>query len=120
MHKLHYQVKHKKQFLKLTVIYIIFSEITPKHVLNIFNKLVTSILNYGSKVWGFCKANQIERAHLQFCKKLLGHGVKQATQNNFIYGDLGRVRYQSLRYINIIKYWLKVITKPDNKLVSIL
>ena len=53
-----------------------------------------------------------------FAKKILG--VKQSTPNNFIYCDLGRVSYRSLRYINIIKYWLKVITKPDNKLVSIL
>ena len=84
--------------------------------MNLFDKLVTPFFNYGSEVWGFCKANQIERVHLQFCKKLLG--VKQCTQNKFIYGDLGRVSYQSLRYI--IKYWLKVIIKPDNKLVSIL
>ena len=108
----------QKAIFKLNSYLYHFSDLTPKHVLNLFDKLVTPILNYGSEVWGFCKANQIERVHLQFCKKLLG--VKQCTQNNFIYGDLGRVSYQSLRYINIIKYWLKVITKPDNKLVSIL
>ena len=51
-------------------------------------------------------------------KNLLG--VKQSTQNNFVYGDLGRRNYQSCRYVNIVKYWLKVITKPDNKLVNIL
>ena len=50
------------------------------YFLSLFDKLVTPILNYGSEVWGFCKANQIERVHLQFCKNLLG--VKQSTQNN--------------------------------------
>ena len=95
-----------------------FSDITPKHVIDLFDKLVTPILNYGSEVLGFCKANQIERTHLQFCKNLLG--VKQSTQNNFMYGDLGRMSYQSCRYIKIVKYWLKVITKPENKLVNIL
>ena len=95
-----------------------FSDITPKHILNLFDKLVTPILNYGSEVLGFCNAHQIGRVHLQFCKNLLG--VKQSTPNIFMYGDLGRMTYQSYRYVNIIKYWLKVISKPDNKLVNIL
>ena len=60
----------------------------------------------------------IRSKELQFCKNLLG--VKQSTQNNFVYGDLGRMNYQSYRYVNIIKYWLKVISKPNNKLVNIL
>ena len=37
-----------------------------------------------------------------------------------MYGDLGRRNYESCRYVNIVKYSLKVITKPDNKLVNIL
>ena len=41
-------------------------------------------------------------------------------QNNFVYGDLGRMSYQSCRYTKIVNYWLKVITKPENKLVNIL
>ena len=46
--------------------------------------------------------------------------MKQSTQNNFVYGDLGRMSYQSCRYIKIVKYWPKVITKPEKKLVNIL
>jgi len=30
-----------------------------------------------------------ERVHLQFCKRLLG--VKRCTQNDFVYGELGRM-----------------------------
>ena len=60
----------------------------------------------------------MERTHLQFCKNVLG--VKQSKQNNFVYGDVGRMSYQSCRYIKIVKYWLKVITKPEKKLVNIL
>lgn len=51
--------------------------------------------------------------HLQFCKKLLG--VKQTTQNDFVYGELGRIDYQSHRYISIIRYWLKIVISEERK-----
>ena len=38
-----------------------FSDIAPRHVLDLFDKLVTPILNYCSEVWEFCKATLIER-----------------------------------------------------------
>ena len=60
-----------------------FTNITPRQRLELFDKLVTPILNYGSEVWGFSQAKQIERIHMLFCKKLLG--VNKATQNDFDY-----------------------------------
>ena len=90
-----------------------FTSLTPSHVLELFDKLVSPILNFGSEVWGFSKASSVETVHLQFCKKLLG--VKQSTQNNFIYGELGRIDYQSRRYLAIIKYWFKVICSEENR-----
>ena len=78
-----------------------------------FDKLVSPILNYGSEVWGFHKAPAIESVHLQFCEKLLG--VKQSTQNDFIYGELGRITFASQRYISIIRYWLKLVSLNENK-----
>ena len=85
----------QKAIFKLNGCVYQFSDITPRHILNLFDKLVAPILNYGSEVWGFCKANHIERVHMKFCKHLLG--VKQSTQNNFVYGDLGRVSFQDIR-----------------------
>ena len=78
-----------------------------------FDKLVSPILNYAGEVWGFHKASTVETVHLQFCKKVLG--VKRSTQNDFIYGELGRTDYQSRRYIAIIKFWLKIISCNENK-----
>ena len=74
-------------------------------ILELFDKLVSPILNFGSEVWGFYKSSSIETVHLQFCKKILG--VKQSTQNDFVYGELGRIDFQARRYITIIKYWFK-------------
>ena len=90
-----------------------FTYLKPLHVLDLFDKLISPILNYGSEVWGFHKAPAIEAVHLQFCKKLLG--VKQSTQNDFIYGELGRISFASQRHISIIRYWLKLVSLNENK-----
>ena len=76
-------------------------------MLDLFDKLIFPILNYGAEVWGFSDAKIIERVHLQFYKHLLG--VRKQTQNDFIYGELGRVSLQQRRYITIIKYWFKLL-----------
>jgi hypothetical protein len=64
----------------------------------------------------FLQANQIERVHTMFCKRILG--VKVSTKNDFIYSDLGRTDLYSLRIVYIIKYWLKVTSSPENKYIS--
>ena len=45
-------------------------------------------------------------------------GVKHSTQNDFVYGELGRIDYQAHGYINIIKYWLKVIYTDEHKYIK--
>ena len=58
-----------------------FTDLAVSHMPDLFDKLILPILNYGSEVWGFSKAETIERVHLQFRKHLLG----VQTQINFIY-----------------------------------
>ena len=108
----------QKAIFKLNSYLYDFVNITTKHSLELFDKLVSPTLNYGAEVWGFFKANQIERVHMQFCKRLLG--VNKSTQNNFIYGDLGRLNYQSQRYLMIIKFWLKVVNLEPHKFVRLM
>ena len=73
-------------------------------------------MNYGSEVCDFGQAKQIERLHMLFCKQLLG--VKTATQNDFVYGELGRTSYFTRRICIIIKYWFKVIYADEKKYIS--
>ena len=94
----------------------LFTPLKPSHILELFDKLVAPILNYGSEVWGFYKSTAVDTVHLRFCKRVLG--VKQTTQNDFVYGDLGRVDFQTRRYLSIIKFWFKVVANEDNKLVK--
>ena len=84
-----------------------FINLKPSFQLDLFDKLITPILHYASEVWGFSPAPSIERVHLRFCKRMLG--VKISTQNDFIYGELGRMPMYKLRLLNIIKYWLKIV-----------
>ena len=80
-----------------------FTELSVSHKMDLFDKLITPILNYASEVWGFDHGKAIERVHLQFCKQI--HKVKRSTQNDFVYGELGRIEFQCMRYFNIIIYW---------------
>ena len=107
----------QKAIFKLNKYLYKFTFLSPKHKLDLFDKLIAPILNYSCEVWGFNQAQNIERVHLQFCKKVLG--VKKNTQNDFVYGELGRTSFITHRYLIIIKYWLKVLKMSDVKYVKI-
>ena len=94
-----------------------FTVLSPGHILDLFDKLITPILNYCSEVWGFHSAKAIETTHMSFCKRMLG--IKQSTQNDFVHGELGRMDYQSLRYINIIKFWIKVTHTEEQRYIKL-
>ena len=51
-----------------------------------------------------------------FVKKILG--VKKCTQNDFVYGELGRTSLSVGRCYNIIKYWLKILMCDDCKYIK--
>ena len=59
-----------------------FSNLKPKFLLDLFDKFIAPILNYGCEVWGFHNAPNIEKIHLRFCKQILC--VKKTTQNDFM------------------------------------
>ena len=46
--------------------------------------------------------------------------MKQSTQNNFIYCDLGRVSFEVKSHYSIIRQWLKVIKSSDIKYIKII
>ena len=62
---------------------VAFSVLAPAHSLDLFDKLISSVLNCGSEFWDFNKAKDVETAHLSFCKRTLG--IKPTRD-----GDLGR------------------------------
>jgi hypothetical protein len=81
----------------------------PNFLCDLFDKLVAPILMYGCEVWGFAKAEQIERVHTRFCKSVL-HITRHSSANYFCYGELGRRPLRVTRMARIIKYWLNLVS----------
>jgi hypothetical protein len=58
------------------------------------------------------EAKRVENFHLKLCKNLLG--VRPQTQNNFVYGELGREQLIQLRMIRILKFWFKILKSKQH------
>lgn len=80
---------------------------------SVFDTYVHSILSYACEIWGFHKAPDIEKVHLNFCKRILG--VNKKTTNNLVYCELGRLPLYIRRKLRIFKYWLKI--KNTNNII---
>ena len=93
-----------------------YPNISVKHHLSLFDKLIAPILNYGCEVWGFSKDDSIEKVHTQFCKRLLN--VKITTQTDLVYSELGRYSLQCHRYFRIVKFWFKIIYSDESKFIK--
>ena len=84
--------------------------------MDLFDKFIDPILNYGCEVWGFHNSPDIEKIQLRFYKRILG--VKNSTQNDFIYGVLGRIPMIIHRHYRIIKYWVKIVLGKKSAYVN--
>ncbi|XP_060582312.1 uncharacterized protein LOC132738738 [Ruditapes philippinarum] len=79
---------------------------------HLFDSYVSPILCYSSEIWGFSKADTIERVHRKFIKSVLN--VKMSTSNLAIYGETGRTPLFINWSIRIIKYWFKLVNNNVN------
>ena len=91
-------------------------EMTPKIQLDLFHSMVLPILMYGCEIWGFIRADPIERFYLSFLKSILG--VKKSTPNCFVYGELGVLPLIIERKMRIFKYWLKILKSENNSYIK--
>ena len=91
-------------------------EISISQKCKLFDALVGSILNYSSEIWGGHEAKDVELVHNKFCRKNLF--VRQSTNLNCLYGELGRVPLNVIRKINMVRYWFKIVNDDDNSLTN--
>ena len=81
--------------------------------MNLFDKMITPILLYGSEICGYEYSPVIEQVQLEYCKKKLG--VRGNTINCAVLSECGR-RPLAVHYISkCVKYWLKLIQMPVNR-----
>ena len=85
---------------------------------DLFDKFISPILNYGCEAWGFHDARNIEKVHLAFFKRIMG--VKRSTQDDFVYGCLGRVPMLIQRHYRIVKYWVQIVSGKKSLYVNYL
>ena len=81
----------------------------------LFDSFVTPILNYACEVWGFIRADNIERVHRKFCKWVLN--VKPSTSSLALYGEVGRFPLLLCRQSRIVKYFLKINSVDNNNCI---
>jgi len=68
--------------------------------------MITAILWYMSKVWGY-ESSVLDRFQLQYCTQILG--LKQSTTSCMIYGELGFTPVSVLIKNRILNYWCKLV-----------
>ena len=83
-----------KAIFKLNQYLYSFTDLQPKHVLALFYKLILPILTYGGEVWGFFKTSSTREGTFAILLKA-ARSKKKSTQNDFIYGELGRTSIQT-------------------------
>ena len=92
-------------------------ELSVNQKCKLFDSLVGSILNFGSKIWGMHGATDVKQIHTKFLRRILG--VRTSTNLAALYGELGRVPLAVTRKVNMIKYWIKILQQNDTSIVKL-
>ena len=80
-------------------------------MLSLFDTYISSVLCYGCEVWGFHKSPEIERVHIEYCKRILN--VKTRTSNVMTYYELGRYPKCNLYQYLVPTFYIQTyLTKP--------
>ena len=80
----------------------------------IYDAQILPVLMYGSEIWGYQRFDAIEKAHLFACKRLLNVGFQ--TPNAMMLGDLARFPIFILTAVRCIKFWLRILRLPEERL----
>ncbi len=91
-----------------------FGTLSSVTLMNIFDTKVLPILLYASEIWFSHKAEDIERVHHTFCKHALR--ITYYAPNCFVRGELGRYTIRSTRMVRAVKYWLRILKLPHDRL----
>ena len=74
---------------------------------SLFDTLIEPVLNYGCEVWGFSPCIKLERLHLKFLREQFH--LKVNTVSDIVYCECARVPLIYIRYLKILKFWVKLL-----------
>ena len=82
--------------------------------LEMFHCMVSPILLYGSEVWGYNIARDVELLQLKYLKHVLF--VHSKTCNDVVYGELGVYPLEISIKCRMINFWVKLLNGKNSKL----
>ena len=74
------------------------------------------ILCYGAEIWGYEGTEHIECVQLKLYKRVIG--FNNITSNLAILAECGRYPLYVNYFTKCIKFWLKIISMNDNRLIK--
>ena len=80
----------------------------------LFDSKIAPILSYSSEFWGVFNIEDIEKVHTLAIKRFLN--VSNHSSNSIVYAETGRVPLHINHTISSLKYWFKLLKKPDTHL----
>lgn len=83
----------------------------------VFDGKIMPILMYGSEIWGLHNGENIEIVHNNFCRFILK--VHNNASTLAVRGELGRFTVRTVRLARVVKYWLRLLSLPQQRLTSI-
>ena len=91
-----------------------FEDVKVNILSKIFDSKILPILLYGSEIWFSHISPDIEQVHTKFCKFILNLPIQ--SPNCFVRSELGRYSVTLYRNFKAVKYWLRIICMPNDKL----
>ena len=83
----------------------------------LFNSCVTPILDYASGIWGNRKFQSIDNVQNRAIRYYLG--VHRFAPILALYGDTGWIPSQFRHWVNIIRYWNRLLSFEDDRLTKV-
>ena len=80
-------------------------------------KMVKFLVHYGSELWGCEKGMGLEKIQLRYFKRPLG--LNDRLNSLVMRGDLGLNTLRSKRLVKMVKFWEKITSLPEDRLVKV-
>ena len=79
--------------------------------IDLFDKLVSPVLLYGSEVWGPYGCEIVKRVQLKFYKSILK--LNKSTPTNMVLGEVGKVPMDVTIKKRVLNYWFKMVSSKN-------